>query len=248
MENQKLSPLHYASLHHAEFAQFIIRFYEDFTKTSLNAATDSDFKLMFDALQAQIPNYNAALEQIRASEESVKIADADRVRDADFQALKDSVKPFRNAKTQEEKDAYNAVKIVLDQFKDVQDNSYEEETNRLNTLLTKLQSADISGAVAVLGITKFINHLADSNTAFNNLFAHRSFQTSQKVSYDVKALRQKLTNDYRKMANYITTLAGIKTDPFYADTLSVLNNSRKYFSDVLAKRKPNAKPPVKPNV
>ena len=237
METPKLSPLYYQGLHHAEFGQFIIRFFEDFEKTPLNAAADADFKKMYDALQAQIPTYSTALEQIRASEESAKIAAADAVRDTDMQALKDSLKPFRNAKTQGERDAYAAIKIILDQFKGVEHNSYEEETNRLNTLLTKLQQTDVAEHAATLGITKFITHLAEANTAFNSLFAQRSYQTSQKVTFDVKALRKTLTGDYRRMANYITTMAGVKEDAFYKDVLDVLNNSRKYFSDVMARRK-----------
>lgn len=248
MENPKLTPLHYQSLHHAEFGQFIIRFFEDFAKTSLNASTDADFKAMFDGLQAQIPGYNSALEQIRASEESQKIAEADRTRDADLQSLKDSLRPYRNAKSTAEKDAYTAIKIILDQYKGVEDNSYEEETIRLNTLLSKLQSAEMANAIAALGNTKFINHLAASNTAFNDLFAHRSFQTSQKITYDVKALRKTLTGDYRKMANYILSLAAVKSDPFYKEVLNVMNNSRKYFSDVLARRKPgDSADPLPPN-
>ncbi len=246
MENQKLNSLDVSRLHHAEFGQFIIRFFEDFDKTTLDAAADADFKTMFEGLHAKIPNYNAGLEQIRASEESEKIAKADIVRDDDMQALKDSLKPFRNAKTQSEKDAYTAIKIIMDQYKGVENNSYEEETNRLNTLITKLQSAETADHIAVLGITKFINHLSDSNTAFNDLFAHRSFQTSQKITYDVKALRRTLTKDYRKMANYITAMAEVKTGDYYKDVLTVLNNGRKYFSDVLARRQVVSKPKSPP--
>ena len=45
-----------------------------------------------------------------------------------------------------------------------------------------------------------------------------------------------MTSDYNTLANYIVALANVKTDPFYKDTLAVINNSRKYFSDVLARR------------
>ncbi|MET3535688.1 DUF6261 family protein [Chryseobacterium limigenitum] len=247
MDNQKLTSLHLISLHHAEFGQFIVRFFEDFSQTSLDANTDADFKRMFDALQNQIPNYNSALDQIRASEESEKIANADKVRDTDVQALKDSIKPYRNAKAQTEKDAYTSIKILLDQYKGVEDASYEEETNKLNTLITKLQSPEYSSQVATLGIVKFVNHLSDSNTAFNDLFAHRSYQTSQKQTYDVKVLRKTLTNDYRQMANYTATLANVKTDAFYKDALAVINNGRKYFSDVLARRSGKPSPPKTEN-
>ena len=236
MEKQKLVSLHLIRLHHAEFGQFIVRFFEDFSHTSLDANTDADFKRMFDNLQTQIPNYNSALDQIRASEESAKIADADKARDIDIQALKDSVKPYRNAKAQTEKDAYVSIKMLLDQYKGVEDASYEEETNKLNLLVTKLQSPEYSSHVATLGIVKFVNHLSDSNTAFNDLFSHRSYQTSQKQTYDVKALRKVITDDYSQMSNYITMLANIKSDPFYKETLAVINNGRKYFSDLLARR------------
>lgn len=236
MEKLKLHSLYIQGLRHAEFGQFIIRFYEDFGKTTLDASHDADFKTIFDALQSKITTYNKALDQIRASEESKKIAEADQVRDSDVQALKDSIKPYRSAKTQAEKDAYTAIKIVLDQFKGVESNSYEEETNRLNLLTTKLLSADYTSALGTLGVKKFVDNLSASNAAFNELFAHRSYQTSQKVTYNVKALRKTMLQDYSKMANYMVTLANVRSDTFYKSVLDVINNSRKYYADVLARR------------
>ena len=72
---------------------------------------------MYDGLQAQIPTYNSALEQIH-SEESKKLQKQTKCRDSDVQALKDSIKPYRSAKTQAEKRCLYGCKIVLlDQFK-----------------------------------------------------------------------------------------------------------------------------------
>jgi len=238
---KNLISLDASKLHHAEFGQLIVRFFEDFSKTSLDANTDADFKRMFDALQAKIPDYNGALDQIRASEESEKIAKADHVRDTDVQSLKDSLRPYRNSKTQAEKDAYTAIKILLDQYKGVEDASYEEETNKLNSLVSRLQSPEYSSHVTMLGIIKFINELAASNTAFNDLFAHRSYQASQKQTYDVKALRKNLNNDYKQLVNYITILADVKTDTFYKDVLAVINNGRSYYANVMLARRNGSK-------
>ncbi|SUX46282.1 DUF6261 family protein [Chryseobacterium indoltheticum] len=238
---KNLISLDASKLHHAEFGQLIVRFSEDFSKTSLDTGTDADFKRMYDALQAKIPDYNSALDQIRASEESQKIAKADHVRDADVQALKDSVRPYRNSRTQAEKDAYTAIKILLDQYKGVENTSYEEETNKLNSLVSRLQSSEYSSHVTMLGIIKFINELAASNIAFNDLFAHRSFQSSQKQTYDVKALRKDLNNDYRQLVNYITILADVKTDTFYKDVLAVINNGRSYYANVMLARRNSRK-------
>ncbi len=241
---KKLVSLDLPRLHHAEFGQLIVRFFEDLDSSSVNTGTDADFKRMLDAIQAQIPTYNGALDQIRANEESAKIAELDAIRDADLQALRDSLKPYKNAKTQTEKDAYVSVKILLDQYKKVQHASYEEETNRVNTLVEKLLSSDYSSQVSVLGIIKFANHLSDSNNDFNRTFGIRSFQQSKKTNFDVKELRKLLTQDYKQMASYILTLANVKDDTFYQDVLAALNNGRTYFSSVVLSRRTGNKKDV----
>ncbi|MCU7616398.1 DUF6261 family protein [Chryseobacterium sp. PBS4-4] len=234
---KNLISLDHAKLHHAEFGQLIVRFFEDFGISGLDQNADPDFKKLFDVLQAQIPTYNNALNQIRANEESQKIAELDQERDADLQSLRDGLKPYKNAKTQAEKDAYNALKILINEYKGVEDDTYEEETNKLNSLVNRLLSSDYSSHVATLGIVKFINHLADSNTAFNDLFSHRSYEVSQKVSYDVKTLRKNLREDYNTMTNYISTLAHVKEDSYYKDILTIINNGRNYFSNVVVSRR-----------
>lgn len=50
-----------------------------------------------------------------------------------------------------------------------------------------------------------------------------------------------MITDYHTMINYILALANVKSNTFYKDVLAVINNSRKYFSDVLARR--NGTPP-----
>lgn len=234
---KNLVSLDSSKLHHAEFGQLIVRFFEDFSISGLDQNADPDFKRLFDALQAQIPTYNNALNQIRANEESQKIAELDAERDADLQSLRDGLKPYKNAKTQAEKDAYIAIKLLMNEYRGVEDDTYEEETNKLNSLVNRLLSSDYSSHVAALGIVKFINHLADSNVEFNDLFSHRSYQVSQKLTFDVKALRKNLREDYAKMTNYISALALVKEDSYYKDILTIINNGRTYFSNVVVSRR-----------
>lgn len=235
---KKLINVDLQRLHHAEFGQLIVRFVEDFSTSSLDANTDTDFKRLLAVIKAQIPMYIAALDQI-SSEETTAISEADTVRDADLQALRDAVKPYRYAKTQTEKDSYSTIKLLLDQYKKVQHASYEEETTKLNVLVEKLLSPEYSFQISALSIVKFANHLSDSNTEFNKIFAECSHMMSQKQMYDIKAIRKNLTHDYRQMENYIATLANVKSDPFYNDVLAILNNGRTYFSTVVLSRRNN---------
>lgn len=245
MNTSTLSSLHLNALQNAEFGQLIVRFFEDFSNSSLDVNADADFKKMYEAIQLQIPTFNAALDQIRASEESKQIADFDHIRDLDVKALRDSLKPYKNSRIQSEIDAYAVLNLLLSEYKDVEDESYESETNKLNSLVARLQSSDYASHVATVGIVKFINQLADSNTAFNSLFAQRSYKTSQKVVFDVKVLRKSLAADYKKMTTYIAALAPVKEDTYYKDVLAIINNGRVYFSNVVLARRAAKKNNVK---
>ena len=236
MKKAKLNPIYLQGLHHAEFGQFIDRFINDFSEANLDLNTDTDFKTIFEGLKAKTPAYNKALMQIRENENTKKIAELDKERDNDFQALKDSIKPYRNAKKAPQIKAYNTLKILLDEYKNITTLSYEEETKKISSLLSSLKNSDYQPHITTLKIEEFISELEKSNTAFNTLFGERSAQNIGKESYDTKALRKEITDIYRKLTNYIIALVEIKTDPFYRKTLEVINNSRKYYADTLAKR------------
>lgn len=236
MKKAKLNPIYLQGLHHAEFGQFIDRFINDFSEANLDLNTDTDFKTIFEGLKAKTPAYNKALMQIRENENTKKIAELDKERDNDFQALKDSIKPYRNAKKDPQIKAYNTLKILLDEYKNITTLSYEEETKKISSLLSSLKSEDYQPHITTLKIEEFTSELEKSNTAFNTLFGERSAQNIGKESYDTKALRKEITDIYRKLTNYIIALVEIKTDPFYRKTLEVINNSRKYYADTLAKR------------
>lgn len=236
MKKAKLTPIYLQGLHHAEFGQFIDRFINDFSEANLDLNTDTDFKTIFEGLKAKTPAYNKALMQIRENENTKKIAELDKERDNDFQALKDSIKPYRNAKKDPQIKAYNTLKILLDEYKNIATLSYEEETKKIGSLLSSLKSEDYQPHITTLKIEEFISELEKSNTAFNTLFGERSAQNIGKESYDTKVLRKEITDIYRKLTNYIIAVVEIKTNPFYRKTLEVINNSRKYYADTLAKR------------
>lgn len=236
MKKTKLQPIYLQGLHHAEFGQFITRFFEDFSRTDLNKEEDSDFNELYERLKAQLPTYNKAMEQIHASQESKNIADLDKVRDADLQALKDSIKPYKKGKTEAIINAYNALKLVFDQHKGTRRMSYEAQTNRINTLIAVLETDEYKSPISLLRISDFIDELKKSNQEFDKLFAKRSFNKLKKETYNVRELRKQLTDDYRKMAYYVDALAQVKQGDFYPKVLDVINNTRKYYGDMISVR------------
>ena len=234
MPKGKLVNVQVSSLRHAEFTQFITRFLDDVEKEAL------DFKNE-DVITALVKKIKAAsLGQIRASEKSASISAADELRDADLQALRDALKPYRAAKREEEKAAYASLKRLFDQYKDAHQKHYEEETALIVSLLDKLKTAPYKEQVGTLALGKFVENLTESHSAFEQLFASRSQEKLQKVSYDVKRLRKEVVTPYQQLADYVVILHQVKDDSFYATFLSVLNNSRKHYADILARRKGKA--------
>ena len=237
MKQEKLIGLRTGHLRHAEFTQFITRFLDDVEKEALDFKNEDVITALVKKIKAALPAYQASLGQIRASEKSASISAADELRDADLQALRDALKPYRAAKREEEKAAYANLKRLFDQYKDAHQKHYEEETALIVSLLDKLKTAPYKEQVGTLALGKFVENLTESHSAFEQLFASRSQEKLQKVSYDVKRLRKEVAMPYQQLADYVVILHQVKDDGFYATFLSVLNNSRKHYADVLARRK-----------
>ena len=124
MKQEKLIGLKISNLRHAEFTQFITRFLDDVEKEALDFKNEDVITALVKKIKAALPAYQASLGQIRASEKSASISAADELRDADLQALRDALKPYRAAKREEEKAAYASLKRLFDQYKDAHQKHY----------------------------------------------------------------------------------------------------------------------------
>ncbi|MGP1500602.1 MAG: DUF6261 family protein [Bergeyella cardium] len=236
MKTPKLQKLLLTKLQNAEFAQFITRLLEDVSKANLDLNQDLNAKGLLDTIKSQSETYDKALMQVYANDESKKIAELDKIRDADLQSLKDSIKPYRTAKKEAEQKAYHSLKILFNQYKNLAKESYEEETKKLSILISQLKSDDYKNSVKELGIGKFVTEVETSNEAFDKLFSKRSSSALKKETYNTKKQRQELAETYRKFFSYIAVLAEVRDEPYYKSFLAVINNSRKYYADLLAKK------------
>ncbi|ERT67820.1 hypothetical protein D8M41_07775 [Rothia sp. HSID18069] len=234
---QTLLNLQTSSLRYAEFSQFIARFLDDVEKENLDVKKEEILSNLLGQLKTNLPAYQASLGQVRVSEKSSTITEADQLRDEDFQALREAIKPYRNSRRENEKAAYKTLDLLFDQYKKATKVSYEEESALLNSLLEKLRKAEYQSAIETLGIGRFMNNLTESQAAFEKVFSDRSQENLAKVSFDTKQLRKDLAVPYQQLSDYVAILAQLKEDAIYQKTLSVLNNSRKYYADVLARRK-----------
>ena len=232
----KLYPLSFPRLQFLETGQFIIRFATDFQSLNLDPSADVDFKDLYDSLLAQSPVYDAALMQVRAKAESELLMTQDTIRDRKVRTLRRALNIFEYSDDLVEQTAYKTLKLVFITYKNIETANFEAESLGLDNLVAELRNARHADAVQTLGLNSHINNLETANATFKNTFNTRSTTTITTTVYNAKMLRKNMLETYKNIAEYILVMAKRRNTPFYIDTLTVINNGRKYFSDIIARR------------
>lgn len=232
----KLIEISTSRLQNLEVGQFIIRFLTDFQNQNLDATVDPDFKRLLDELKTQSPLYEASLLQIRAKAESEELAKLDMVRDKALRTLRRALLVTEFSQDIAEQEAYASLKIILKTYRDIENQNYEAESLAIDTLVTELRSPKNALAVQRLGLERYVNKVEETNTIFKNTFDKRSTNTISTEVFDTKLLRKNIIQAYKNLSEYVLVMAKTKNTPFYSETLTILNNGRKYFSDILARR------------
>lgn len=233
----KLYPISLSQLHYVETGQFIVRFLTDLRNAGIITTTDAEFDALCQSIITQSPVYNNALVQIKAKAESAMLLDDDDIRDKKITTIRRAVSVFEFSDIEAEQIAYKNLKIVLKSFDGLEKLNFEAETLGIVNFLKELRSNTNAPFVQLFGLDKHITNLDTANNNFTNTFNKRSTDTVSTVVYDTKALRAKLIESYKNLADYVLVMAKTKKNTdYYTNILAVLNNGRQYFADILAKR------------
>lgn len=232
----KLYKLDVTKLHQDEAAAFIQRFTTDYNALNLDSSTEPDFNLLLQAMQDQLPTYILAVNQIQAQAESKQIIALDIARDKKLSTFRTALQVFKNSDNATEKAAYNLLKIVSNNYKNVAKDNFETESLNLTKMIGDLRNAIHLSAVQLLGLENHINNLETANEAFKTLFSNRSTNINTAEIYDTKALNKSILIAYKKLANYILTMVSIKDVPFYNAVFAMTNNIRQYYANIIAGR------------
>lgn len=232
----KLEPVRTSDLTNMEAGQLIRRTLDDLATIDQPLMTDAPLNAYVQELTRQKGLYEKALAQIRKSEETEKIGLADKNRDQAIQAFTKSLKLYGVSDDLAEVEASRGLSIVLSNFKGLADLNYEAETMAIDKLVSELESPAHAAKVGLLNLGRYISRLKTTNEAFKTLFANRLVAEASTESYDMKVIRAELMKKYADMANYVLAMAKALNSPLFLTALNLLNASRKYYSDMLARR------------
>ncbi|MBL7966698.1 MAG: hypothetical protein JNK09_06825 [Prolixibacteraceae bacterium] len=231
-----LEPVRTTNLTNMEAGQLIRRTLDDFATIDQQLMVDAPLNAYVQEIGRQKGFYEKALAQVRKSEETEKIGLADKNRDQAIQAFTKSLKLYGVSDDVAEVEASRGLSIVLSNFKGLADLNYEAETMAIDKLVSELESPAHAAKVGLLNLGRYISRLKTTNEAFKTLFANRLVAEASTESYDMKVIRAELMKKYADMANYVLAMAKALNSPLFLTALNLLNASRKYYSDMLARR------------
>ncbi len=232
---QQLEPLRLAGLSNMEAGQLVRRHLSDLKTIDPALLTDAPFNSYIDVLTAKTVVFEKGLAQIRKSEETQKIEQADEIRDKGVAAIGKSLNLFAVSDNPDEVEASRVLSIVFNNFKDLAMLGYEAETIAIDKLVSELEKNNYSDEINLLQMGRYISRLKTANENFKTLFGGRMVITANVENYDLKAIRTEMLAQYSEFANYVLAMAKAVNSPLFVSALDLLNTARKYYADQLAR-------------
>lgn len=231
----KLYPLTVTRFPNPDLAQFIVRFFDDLDKSGIRYTNDEVLVSLINQLKGQHTPFQKSIEQVRASDKTVALAKADRLRDEAYKALGSGLKAYQYSTVEAEKAAYTSLNILFKQYKPSTGKNYEAQTNLLTNFAEKMTTAPYKDQVNLLGLKRFVDRLVETNRNFDALYASRSQDKLTKVAYNSKELKADVIYHYNLLVDYINVMAQAKKTKPYTDLLNVVNHTRKTYADLQAR-------------
>ncbi len=199
--------------------------------------TDGPLNAYLGRLTTAQSGYDLALVQVRKNDETEKIEQADNAREKAVSAFKRAIKTHLLSEIPDEVEAAKSLSYLLKSFKNLQSLNFEAETTGIDKLVDELEKDNYQSKVKMLNLGQFVKRMDASNNNFKTLFEGRMEGIVLTVSYNAKSLRKVLVKEYKYFADYVVSMARAHEDnDEFNNILLRLNNTRKYYSDLLARR------------
>ncbi len=237
-----------AGLTLTEAGQLVKTTLKDLQTANIPIGNDANIKKYVNLLQDHSVVYDKGLLQTQQNEESKLIANLDHSRDRDLAIFRKQLKVYSLSKKPEEQQAYQSLIILWGTYKNVITLNYEAESNAIDNLVQDLESAKYAPHVTTLKLNEYLAEIKTSNEKFKDVFSKRNTETSFAEVFHMKTIRKETFITYNKFINYVLSMANVEESPsdFYTPMLNLINTSRKYYADLLAKRNGGSDPTPPP--
>ena len=187
-----------------------------------------------------------ALNLVRKSATTEQIELADKDRDELISGLTGAVKYQLKHFDEEKRAAAVRYKIVLDQYGDIANKPYDDETAAIHKLVLE-SKGPYATDVATLAITDWIAAIGAKNQVFQSLKNHRNSEEAQKTLARMKTVRVEVDAAYKVIVKRINALITINGPEIHEVFVRELNARIDKINNTLAQRKGRSKKNVDKN-
>jgi hypothetical protein len=159
----------------------------------------------------------------RRSDYTAKKAKADNARDIVYTGITSLVRT--NLKHFDPSIRDNAAHVynLLENYGDLTNASYDAKTAGIDSVVTKLNSADYLPAVQVLGLTPWLVELANRNNLFKSYVDDTTQEQINKPEISFSQARRETNEALRRIINRVTSLIDFNGPDTYADFVEEFN-------------------------
>jgi hypothetical protein len=241
-----LESLRMSTLTHMEVGQLMRRHLSDLSTIDPTLVTNAPFKKYVQEVTDQTSLFEKALALVRKNEETEKIKQADERRDRSISAFGICINLFALSDDPAEVEASRSLSILFGSYKNLAKLNYEAQTLGMDKLVSECGSTAYNDKINLLQMGRYVARMADTNSAFKNLFSGRMVSTAMTESYDMKTIRADLQDKYADFAEYVVSMAKSTENALFPIALNLLNTARKYYADQVAMHSPKKEAKEKP--
>jgi hypothetical protein len=189
----------------------------------------------YDDFVARLNREGELLNEMRKSDYTAQIAEADQRVDRDLVGINATVTAALHHFNHDVVLAAQSLHNRLQAFGEIGAKSYEEETAAVNLLLADLASPEYATKVAIVELTPWVAELTDAEAAFEKLLFQRYEEASAKVQGRLVDARRDTEAAYRPITDRIVAAVLMSDDPellkFLQGFIAELNVIITYFND-----------------
>jgi hypothetical protein len=165
-----------------------------------------------------------------------EVEESDETRDVHTYGLVMTVKGMRHHYDADIVAAADKVSATLKPFKKVCKLTFDQETATLDRMIVELRKDDIAQAVGRLGLTEWVNRIAEDNRQFAELQLQRSAKSAQQLEGNMKSIRGRVDLAYYELTRHINALMAVNGDAPYEETVKLINERINSYKRAISQR------------
>lgn len=197
----EVKSLRLEQLNNSEYAHFlkgVVDLVETATPEQINVENE-----VYEQLKKCVEGLTEALHQVRASSNTQKLAESDKLRSRLVVYLLSSFRLNRNSIEESISNAGEFLYLVTKNYKGIQSKPLGQKTQLIESLLVDLKKPEAATYVEALRLKKSVTELENANNEYHRLVNDRIESQLQVVSINTKEVKKQSRNLYR----YITKCA-----------------------------------------